>query len=285
MHVATDVVLDKPALPLELWGQVFRNISSPSDLRAAARICRSVREEAEQLLYTSVSLDCEAAVFRFCATISTCPRRASSVRSLDIRIRSSHSDLHAIRLLTLLKDLSLDLRNDAKQGEPCESHQVYLAEYSFPTLRTFSTSIRPCSAITNFLMRHPQVEDIALSGHPTNQYLDGPIDQAEPLLLRPPIRRTIECSFLTARVRIARQLPVTHLYIKGYCEPELPIIARLFGKQLISLRLAFPSRVCGIEPTQWSLGYVATWFPRLCCLGLDDAMEVPLVAFDHHGVD
>ncbi|KAI0780995.1 hypothetical protein BD413DRAFT_17516 [Trametes elegans] len=262
--------------PLEVWGYMFRCVSGPQDLAHLARACASLREDAETALYRDVVIHSEARVLRFCETVAQCPRRASNVKTLAIRLdHPSSSDpcegvtsisqalVKALRALAHLQHLTLKI--DSRETVSACLQQDILNVH-WPELRRFSTNLPVHRNVLRYLEANAQVEALTLVGkHPELEWSTPPSD---PLLQLPKLRELVCENPLLPHLAPSRHL--SDLTMPQYLLHSLPTIAQLFGKTLVTLRLGRQKMMLGRPGPGWTFNDVAVHFPKLRILHIND---------------
>ena len=258
-------------LPIELWLLIVHHITNPATLAVLMRVGHWFRHLAEERLYGDVTLHYDASTIRFCDALVATPYRANLVTALHlIDIGSlicdvSRSLLPVLRSLRNLEYLTLQFWCDPTTVPDERQRVVGMLAIRFPFLRGFTTNASHLSLL-NFILAHPLLEDLdigASSLRPTNVRL-----QTSRIL--PPSLHTLTCRSWFLHDRLALPATLTHLHVASLNAGELSRIAKLLGKQLVSLRVSECQRRSSFRHAEsMKLDEVAKKFPRLRFLQLD----------------
>lgn len=273
-HTTEERVLNAPrfkcGLPIELWAEIIAYIAQPSVLAQLALACQTLRPEAERALYRNASVGPRnQSVLKFCETVVKCSRRAAAVKSLRIVFTSrSHSAGVVVRqalakafaAIVCVEDL--DLRRTPELAILSDDPALNM---HFPgSSRSLRDTRRPRLGAAGTLVEK-------LSGG-----LGWPrtASQDPPLLLEWPHIHTLACpGALFSNLALPRS-QLTCLELREYYHHILTEVAALFGDTLVGLRLGAGIRPHRYPSVSWSPGEIATKFPRLRHLHLDEYLKV-----------
>ncbi|KLO14517.1 hypothetical protein SCHPADRAFT_826158 [Schizopora paradoxa] len=165
---------DAPAMPLELFYQVFENLS-PSSLSSVARTSSAFNGVTERMLYRRLELNSSAQAIQCFQTLVKKPSSWTSVQECVIMISDAKNNAaqfqpilaSALRLLTRLTSLHL-----AVEGP----FVTVLDGCNFPSLKTFSSIVDLCpwAPMANFLYRHPSITHFCIGGEVPGQHFALP---------------------------------------------------------------------------------------------------------------
>lgn len=226
-------------LPLELWREVFEYISDSPDLSSAALLSRVLQREAEAVLYRIVDLQGYTQLMQFAETVTSCSRRASSVRALKLIFEGHRRSIPwedvgecgntTLKVLHGLKALHV-------AHHATDSCALYpgLAEKMFEgctfQLSRFTSQFMLDDAILGFLAKQPGIEDLHIL--PGCDWIPPFYIPADVL----PHLRILSTDMFAVGLRGSHN--VTHLSIQSIDSAHVHRTLELFGQQLVSLKLA-----------------------------------------------
>ncbi|KAH9893336.1 hypothetical protein C8Q73DRAFT_647711 [Cubamyces lactineus] len=258
-----------PQIPSDIWAEIICSLDRPVDIAAMALVCRSASEEAETVLYRSVSLSSDAQIVLFYYTVSSNPRKASLIRQFLLLVDAIVDDQSPTLLVGILRTLlhleCLSIHRKVSFNRILVDSYEYMNVFAlrFSELRLFSTNTSTDSLphMVSFVCAHPRLEEVHLDiPYPT----DSPISYMD----FPSSIHTLTCSpQLLSHHLTSPPNTLAHLFLCWYTSEEFFRVAKILGPQLVSLRLSMQRDLS--ENDVWSLGDLAIAFPRLRLLQLD----------------
>ncbi len=275
-------------LPPELWLEIIAHVQDAATLSALMRVNRAFYDMTERYLYHTVMLNRDSVALRFCTSVSVSPHHANLVRCLHLPgiggpMLHGHNGRLFLSTLSSLHNLEhLTLRLfDGVERSGAISAKVFqkIVSMRFPLLRGFSTnlSVYVFPMGLTFFLEHPLLEDLDIGFSPVSHVRTDGLANFQFGSLR-----SMACGAWFLHDRFVVPPTLTHYHARDLdLEPgELPRIARLLGRQLVSLRVserfAYHHEQRG-GPHAVTLDELVSLFPRLRFLQLDmHLVSVPL---------
>ena len=244
---ANQAVVDL-VFPVEIWRAIFDELDSQdkSSVVIAALIYPALRLEAEAVLYHTLTTPRAAPTERLIRTLSSCPRRARTVRRLVVSIKKEKDYTwwdKLPRLLRLLPELEeIEYPEDGHLVP--DSELVFTERLVLPQLKRMHdvtlTLHKANPGVRTFLRNHPALEELwgleaCLICHARGEALrDDPIDL--------PHLRKLRCDEIIWDFFTPRSLNnLTHLALVSIsprqAESVVHDVVNLLGPQLVSLYL------------------------------------------------
>ncbi|KAI0691727.1 hypothetical protein C8Q76DRAFT_258099 [Earliella scabrosa] len=234
--------------PVEIWRAIFDELDSQdkSSVVIAALIYPALRLEAEAVLYHTLTTPRAAPTERLIRTLSSCPRRARTVRRLVVSIKKEKDYTwwdKLPRLLRLLPELEEIEYSEDGHLVP-DSELVFTERLVLPQLKRMHdvtlTLHKANPGVRTFLRNHPALEELwgleaCLICHARGEALrDDPIDL--------PHLRKLRCDEIIWDFFTPRSLNnLTHLALVSIsprqAESVVHDVVNLLGPQLVSLYL------------------------------------------------
>lgn len=233
---------------------IINAVESQSTLAAATCVCRTFQDEAERLLYRKVSLHGANDIFAFHEALARLPRRASFVRSLEVkddgRIAPAIPKLLSILpRLTHLTHLALYL--DICFEDATRSRDVLrtLTECTF-SLQSYEGYATRDRALLPFLARQRNIELLSARTQPIGSpsgVVAGPGWVIPPDALPRLTCLATDFAFFATSVQHPHTQSITHLdlSLEPLLEEELFAVLRVVGNQLVSLKYERDHRIVG----------------------------------------
>ena len=280
-------------LPVELLLLIINAVESQSTLAAATCVCQTFQDEAERLLYRKVSLHGANDVYAFSEALARKPRRASFVRSFEVkddgRIAPAIPKLLSILpRLTHLTHLALYL--DVCFEDATRSHDVLrtLNECTF-SLQSYEGYATRDRALLPFLARQRNIELLSARTQPIGApsgVVAGPGWVLPPDALPRLTCLATDFAFFATSVQHPHTRSITHLdlSLEPLLEDELFAVLRDVGSQLVSLKYERDHRIVGagdehqVDPPVDFFRVAA--LPRLKFLDVADRISSGVSALD-----
>lgn len=233
---------------------IINAVDSQPTLAAATCVCRTFQDEAERLLYRTVSLHESDDILAFHEALARIHRRASYVRSFEVkddgRIAPAIPKLLGILpRLTHLTHLALYL--DVCFEDATRSHDVLrtLNECTF-TLQSYEGYATRDSELLPFLARQRNIELLSARTQPIGSpsgVVTGPGWVIPPDALPRLTCLATDFAFFATSVQHPHTQSITHLdlSLEPLLEAELFAVLRVVGDHLVSLKYERDHEIVG----------------------------------------
>ncbi|PIL36391.1 hypothetical protein GSI_00079 [Ganoderma sinense ZZ0214-1] len=258
--------------PVELWIEVFRNISHRPTLAHIMQVNGHFCAIAEEQLYHTVSLIGQDHFSKFRFSLESSPHRApfvQDIRLLRLEVENSSvpnilpsflTSLRNLRRLELTQVPDFRFTSDTPYCDALSAVQI-------PHLRRLriEAGLHPYRFLTFLEAQADFLEELEMTN--TRLFKDPPV--VDLLAARRfPLLQVLECDtlFLGGHTRIPVPPNLTHLSRSMIFGWELPVLAQRLGTQLVGLKLDsvwLDDRSLADGPPSWSLLNVKAKFPRL----------------------
>lgn len=229
-------------LPLEIWRAIVEEIQDLTNLPNIALTCKTLRFEAEAVLYDTIHLHKFSQFQHLSDTLKSCPRRTAMARSLRITLDRDHwpndgrnldpevvqSINTLLKMLVRLRDLSVECGKNSWNPGGVEE-MLEGCTFELRALTCDLTIDDPRGDFFHVLARYSSIEELNLSPTAMRLHVAIPAD----ILPRLRILRA------SASIVVGLQAPhcITHLNIAYESQNSIDFVLKLLGHQLVSLSM------------------------------------------------